>query len=48
MNKRQFILEIETNDKEYTFDDLFENVSQAIINMIYPSGCHIEIIEAES
>lgn len=48
MSKRQFIIEIETDDEEYTFDDLFENVSQAIADMVHPSGYHIEIIEAES
>lgn len=42
---RQFILEIETDDDEYTFDDLLVNVSYAIRDMVHPSDYHIEMSE---
>lgn len=47
MSKRQFILKIETDDEEYTFNDLFENVSYAIRDMVHPSDYHIAMKEVE-
>lgn len=43
--KRKFIIEIETDDEEYTFDDLLVNVSYAISDMVHPCGYYIEMSE---
>lgn len=43
--KRQFILEIETDDEEYTFDDLLVNVSHAVADMVHPCGYYMEMRE---